>query len=223
MLPRSDYRIDDDWKTCSLRGTGSSTIVVDSSFVPSHRMVDPALVIMGKGPGRERNPSPLFGLPFAAALAWYLGANALGAATQVVRDFADKSSTKRSTFTGQSVVSEPLLVHIGSASAAVEAAGAIMRYRAAAIDAKLDSGEALSRHEVLASSRDLAFAVRLCVDATDESMRFSGASGLLLSSPVQQGWRDVHGVSAHMGFNTDTTYALCGRSMLGLPMPPGFF
>jgi len=223
VLPRSDYLIDDDWDTCALRGTASNTIVVDGAFVPAHRAVDPALIIGGHGPGRSNNKGAVFGLPFAAALGWYLGANALGAATQVARDFATRSAAKRSTFTGQSAINDTLLVHIGSVSAQVEAARAIMRYRAGCTDDALAHGEHLSREDTLASGRDAVSAVRLCVEAVDEAMRFSGASGLTLANPVQQGWRDVHGVAAHMGFNTDMTFGLYGRALLGLPIPLGFF
>ena len=81
----------------------------------------------------------------------------------------------------------------------------------------------LTREETLASARDATSAVRLCVDAVDECMRFSGAAGLALSNAVQSGWRDVHGVAAHMGYNTDSIFGTWGRIMLDLPLPPGFF
>jgi 3-hydroxy-9,10-secoandrosta-1,3,5(10)-triene-9,17-dione monooxygenase len=98
-----------------------------------------------------------------------------------------------------------------------------MRYRTAWIDDRLARGESLTREESLASARDATSAVRLCVDAAERSMRFSGAAGLALANPVQAGWRDVHGVAAHMGYNTDAIFGLWGKSTLGLPLPPGFF
>jgi 3-hydroxy-9,10-secoandrosta-1,3,5(10)-triene-9,17-dione monooxygenase len=130
---------------------------------------------------------------------------------------------KVSAFTGLPVLGEPLVIHIGTASANVEAARAVMRYRATWIDDRLQRGMSLTREESLASARDATCAVRLCVDAVDRCMRFSGAAGLMLENPVQSGWRDVHGVAAHMGYNTDTVFGSWGKSMLGLPLAPGFF
>jgi 3-hydroxy-9,10-secoandrosta-1,3,5(10)-triene-9,17-dione monooxygenase len=46
---------------------------------------------------------------------------------------------------------------------------------------------------------------------------------LFESHPIQQGWRDVHGVAAHMGFNTDMAYGGWGHHLLGIPMPPSMF
>ena len=116
-----------------------------------------------------------------------------------------------------------MTIHVGTAGAHVEAARAVMRYRSEWIDSRLAQGQMLTREETLASARDATSAVRLCVDAVDICMRFSGAAGLALSNPVQSGWRDVHGVAAHMGYNTDAIFGSWGRIMLDLPLPPGFF
>jgi 3-hydroxy-9,10-secoandrosta-1,3,5(10)-triene-9,17-dione monooxygenase len=223
IVPRAEYSIAEEWDTCALRGTASNTLVLDGVFIPEHRAVDPALILGGVGPGRSINPGSVFSLGFASSLGWYLGATALGSATQVARDFAANSATKISNFTGQPVLSEPLIIHVGTAGAQVEAARAIMRYRTEWIDGRLEQGQMLTREETLASACDATSAVRLCVDAVDGCMRFSGAAGLALSNPVQSGWRDVHGVAAHMGYNTDAIFGSWGRIMLDLPLPPGFF
>jgi 3-hydroxy-9,10-secoandrosta-1,3,5(10)-triene-9,17-dione monooxygenase len=223
IVPRAEYSIAEEWDTCALRGTASNTLVLDDVFIPEHRTVDPALILGGVGPGRSINPGSVFSLGFASSLGWYLGATALGSATQVARDFAANSATKISTFTGQPVLSEPLIIHVGTAGAQVEAARAIMRHRSGWIDGRLEQGQMLTREESLACACDATSAVRLCVDAVDGCMRFSGAAGLALSNPVQSGWRDVHGVAAHMGYNTDAIFGSWGRIMLDLPLPPGFF
>jgi 3-hydroxy-9,10-secoandrosta-1,3,5(10)-triene-9,17-dione monooxygenase len=53
-------------------------------------------------------------------------------------------------------------------------------------------------------------------------MRSSGGSGLFEFHPVQQGWRDVHGVAAHYGLNSDVVFGAYGQYALGLPLPPSF-
>ena len=41
LLPRDDYRVDDDWRTVGMRGTGSNTLIVDGAFIPDHRCINP--------------------------------------------------------------------------------------------------------------------------------------------------------------------------------------
>jgi 3-hydroxy-9,10-secoandrosta-1,3,5(10)-triene-9,17-dione monooxygenase len=97
-----------------------------------------------------------------------------------------------------------------------------MRYRAGLLDGLVEAGLGPTFEERIATNRDVTTAVRMCVDAVELGMRFSGGSGLFDKHTIQQAWRDVHGVAAHMGYNTDTVYGNWGRQILDLPLPPGF-
>ncbi len=222
LLPRSDYTVDDTWSTCALRGTGSNTIVIDDAFVPEYRTVDPVDVMEGRAPGSEANLSPIFRLSFSSALSGYLGSTALGIAKRAARDFAGYSKKKVSKFTGLPELSDPMVIHVGSVAAHAEAAHGLMMYRAGLLDELIEQGVGPTLEQRLATNRDITTGVRLCVDAVEQAMRFSGGSGLFEHHTVQQAWRDVHGVAAHMGYNTDTVYGNWGRQTLGLPLPPGF-
>ena len=64
LVPRSDYRIDDNWHVAGLSGTGSKDIVVEGAFVPehrTHRFIDGFKL---QSPGHAVNPAPLYRLPF---------------------------------------------------------------------------------------------------------------------------------------------------------------
>ena len=222
LLPRSDYTVDDTWSTCALRGTGSNTVVVDDAFVPAYRTVDPVDVMEGRAPGSLANPSAIFRLSFSTALSGYLGSTAIGIARRAARDFAGYSKKKVSKFTGLPELSDPMIIHVGTVAAHAEAARGLMLHRAGLLDELVDAGLGPTLEQRLASNRDVTTAVRLCVDAVERAMRFSGGSGLFEQHTVQQAWRDVHGVAAHMGYNTDTVYGNWGRQVLGLPLPPGF-
>jgi len=39
LIPRADYRIEDNWYVLGLAGTGSKNIVVEDAFVPAHRVL----------------------------------------------------------------------------------------------------------------------------------------------------------------------------------------
>jgi 3-hydroxy-9,10-secoandrosta-1,3,5(10)-triene-9,17-dione monooxygenase len=222
LVPRSDYTVDDTWSTCALRGTGSNTVVVNDAFVPEYRTVDPVDVMEGRAPGSLANLSPIFRLSFSSALSGYLGSTAIGIAKRAARDFAGYSKKKVSKFTGLPELSDPMIIHVGTVAAHAEAANGLMMHRAGLLDDLIDMGVGPTLEQRLATNRDVTTAVRMCVDAAERAMRFSGGSGLFEQHTIQQAWRDVHGVAAHMGYNTDTVYGNWGRQVLGLPLPPGF-
>ena len=100
----------------------------------------------------------------------------------------------------------------------------VSRHEEEAKAAAAEIGQAYCRPAVgMRAGRDATYAIRLCVGVADTCMQFAGGSALFESNPVQKGWRDVHGTSAHYGFNTDFQYGTYGRLLLGLPIPPGMF
>jgi 3-hydroxy-9,10-secoandrosta-1,3,5(10)-triene-9,17-dione monooxygenase len=224
LLPRSDYEIADDWYTFSLKGTASNSILVEDAFIPDYRVVDPADVARGTSPGSMVNPSPIFRLPFAPALVFYMAAPTMGGASRVFDNWIEHMGSKRAAFTGEAFRDQmPTVIRAGELSAQLDAARTVLKTAARGVDTALRSGKPISQAFGMRAGRDATFAVRLCVEVVDTCMQFAGGSGLFDSNPIQKGWRDVHGTSAHYGFNTDFQFGSYGRHLLGLPIPPGMF
>jgi 3-hydroxy-9,10-secoandrosta-1,3,5(10)-triene-9,17-dione monooxygenase len=224
LVPRSDYRVDDDWRTVALRGTGSQSLVIEDAFVPEHRTINAIDAVNGAGPGGDLHGSSLFRLPFAVALGWYLAAPAVGIALQAHDDWVGYVSKKVHVFTGENVGGQtPTLVRLGATSATLAGARELMRATTREVDSVLAQDGRVNGDLRGRSGRDATFVVRQCIDAVEQLMQYSGGNGLFESHPVQRAWRDVHGVGAHVGFNPDTTYAAFGRAALGLPPAPGMF
>ncbi len=218
LVPRSDYTVAHDWDTVALEGTGSNSVVIADAFVPAHRTIDPMEAMEGRAPGGLVHPSPLFRLPLAAGITYYLVAPALGAASRVYDDWVAHLRTKRNVLTGEAVAEQtPTHVRIGKTSARLDAAWTVARSVTREMDASMAAGVPLDAGLSARAMRDAAFSVRQSVKVVDTCMRFSGASGLFRSNPVQQGWRDVHGVAAHVGFNTDSQYGAFGRAVIETP------
>jgi 3-hydroxy-9,10-secoandrosta-1,3,5(10)-triene-9,17-dione monooxygenase len=220
LLPRDDYSVDDDWRTVGMRGTGSNTLIVNDAFVPDYRCVNPWDISAGRAPGSAINPSPLFRLPFGPALAYYLAAPALGGAERTFADWLQYIRGKRQVFTGAEVGKQaPTLIRAGQLSAQLEAARLLMTNTPRAIDDAIKQGP-LDQELRTRSGRNATYAVRMCVEVVETCMQFSGGTGLFETHPVQQGWRDVHGVAGHVGFGVDNAYGTYGHVLLGLDVPP---
>jgi 3-hydroxy-9,10-secoandrosta-1,3,5(10)-triene-9,17-dione monooxygenase len=221
LVPCTDYRVDDDWHAIAVQGTGSNTVVVADAVVPDHRVIDPMLAVLGMAPGAEVNPTPLFRVPFTG-LSIYLAGPVLGGARAASRHLADYISTKTHLWTGEVIGrQDPMLGHVGEVEARVSSAEAVLRAGARNLDAT--AGQPVDPVGALALVRDTAFAVRLCADAVDEAMRWSGASAVREGHRANKWWRDVRALSAHQGFNTDSAYVGWARAALGLPPLPGPF
>ena len=90
LVPCGDARIDDNWHTMGLAGTGSKNIVADDLFVPAHRAVTIA-DLAGRAPARARsiNTNPLYRQSFLSVVPITLVAPVLGMAEGALADFVD--------------------------------------------------------------------------------------------------------------------------------------
>ena len=178
LLPRADYTVAQDWDTVALEGTGSNSIVVADAFVPEHRTIDPMDAMDGRAPGGLVHPSPLFRLPLAAGITYYLVAPALGTAARVYDDWVAQLRTKRNVLTGEEVAKQaPTHVRIGKTSARLDAAWTVAR-SVAARDGRVDGCRPVAR--------------RRAHGARDARRR-------LLGPAVGQGRRHLHAVQRRVG------------------------
>ena len=58
LVPRSDYKIIDNWDVSGLEGTGSHDIVVEDAWVPEHRTHRAMDGFTGNNPGCKENTNP---------------------------------------------------------------------------------------------------------------------------------------------------------------------
>ena len=221
LVPRADYTVGTDWRTIGAQGTGSNSLSIARAVVPDHRILDPMLALMGMAPGADVNTSPLFRRSFNS-LAVYLAAPILGGARAAVKHFTTYMESKRLIYTGERVGTEgAMLVHLGEVAAMASVAETVLRATARHIDDP-EAGPP-DPSTAMALGRDCTFAVKLCADVVDETMRRSGGSALYEGHQANKWWRDVRGLAAHQGFNTDTAYGNWGRLMMGLPPSAGPF
>lgn len=219
IVPRSAYTVDDDWRTVAAQGTGSHTLSIVDTLIPDHRVLDPMLVVAGKAPGAEVNKSAMFRYPFGSA-GFFLAGAALGGARAAVKDFNTYMTSKRLIFTGERIGTQgPMLAHLGEVAAAANVAEIVLRDMARRIDRS--AADPMNSDIESAIQRDTAYAVRLCSDVVDETMRRSGGSALAAGHQANKWWRDVRAVAAHQYFNTDTAYSNWGRIVMGLPPQGG--
>jgi hypothetical protein len=89
LLPMSEVRIDDNWYTMGLAGTGSKNSIAENVFVPAHRVVTVADLCAGTAPGGKVHDNPLYRHSMMSALPFTLVTPVLGMAEGALADFVD--------------------------------------------------------------------------------------------------------------------------------------
>lgn len=194
LMPQSDYRIDDDWHTLGMAGTGSASVVVDNVFVPDHRIVSIRDINIGRAPGTRVNRAPLYRMPLSGFPLLALAAVPVGVALGMVGDFRG--------FAGRSSGGTPSgmeLLHERFAEAAAETRSAelLLIDSARQNSVKLEAGQILDESDAARSVRDGGYSVMLARRAAMRLFEVTGGRGLHLSQPLQRAFRDVLGASAH--------------------------
>ena len=189
LVPSSQYRVEDDWHSVGMAGTGSSSVTLDNVFVPAHRALATRDINAGTAPGTKLNRAPLYRMPVLGYAQLALAAVPIGAAIGMVDDFRN--------FIRGKAPGELLQERLAEAAAETNAASLVLMDVARANQAKLEAGIALGEPDAARSARDGAYAVLLARRAATRLFEVTGGHGLYLSGPMQRAFRDVLGGAAH--------------------------
>ena len=221
LVPRRDARIDDNWHTMGLAGTGSKNIVADDTFVPAHRVLAISDLIAGTGPGTLVNTNALYRQSFLAIIPITLVSPVLGMAEGALADFVDMvriRTTRGAVAGGNRRMAEFATIQsrVAEATGCIDAARLIMFRDIAEIRAIAEQGAATPLDMRLRNRLDHSFCTRLLVQAIDALFAASGGQGIFLEKPLQQVWRDAHAAASHISLNWDAVSTMYGQYALGL-------
>ncbi|MGH7005622.1 MAG: acyl-CoA dehydrogenase family protein, partial [Alphaproteobacteria bacterium] len=221
LLPRADYRIDNNWHTIGLAGTGSKNIVIDNAFVPAHRVLKFEALSSGTSPGSTAHRNSLYRIPFLAAFPACLASTGLGIVQDALDEFLDMArvrKTKGAVAGGGNSMAEFFTVQsrLGEATASMDAALLLLLRCVEEAGALAAAGQPISVALRIRNRRDHAFATRLCAEAVEALHSCTGGAGLFLSGRIQRAWRDMNAVSKHIALNWDAVSAMYGQHALGL-------
>jgi alkylation response protein AidB-like acyl-CoA dehydrogenase len=221
LLPRADVRIEDNWFTMGLAGTGSKNAIAENVFVPAHRVVPVTDLCAGTAPGGKVHDNPLYRHSMMSALPFTLVAPVLGMAEGALADFVDmaKVRTTRGAVTGGNNRMAEFTTIQGRVA---EATGSIEAARLTILDA-LDkamtaaaAGDQANTDMRVRSRLAQAFSVRLLIRAVDAMFEASGGQGIFSAKPIQRAWRDAHAAAVHVSMNWDAVSTMYGQHALGL-------
>jgi alkylation response protein AidB-like acyl-CoA dehydrogenase len=208
VLPASETKAIDTWRTTGMRGTGSHDFTITDVFIPDERVHSASDV------------SPRL-QPLYQFVGWTHVAHAavgLGIARAALDEFIGLAGGKRATW----FASEGRLAGRTTIQAKVAQAEALVGSgRAYVREATRDTWETVCRGERPSPEQRaiyrlaIAQAMANAVQAVDLMYSVGGASAIYAASRLDRCLRDVHTAAAHVWVAPDT-YELAGRLLLGL-------
>lgn len=221
LVPRGDARIDDNWHTMGLAGTGSKNIVADDLFVPAHRVLAIADLAAGTSPGTLINTNPLYRQSFLSVVPSTLIAPILGMAEGALADFVDMvkvRATRGAVAGGNRRMAEFATIQsrVAEATGCIDAARLMIFRDLAEAHATAVRGEQTPLDMRLRNRLGHTFCTRLLVQAVDALFLASGGQGIFLERPLQRVWRDAHAAASHISLNWDAVSTMYGQYTLGL-------
>ncbi len=217
LLPRSDYRIDDNWHVMGLKGTGSKDVVVEGAFVPEHRTHRLVDGFKRQSPGNEANPSPLFRLPFGQIFVRSVSSSAIGAARGALEAFVDIAAKRVAAGDGAKVADDPATQTVcARAAALVDEAELVLRRNVDELMALARADQDIGIDRRVRFRYDSSTAVTKSVEAVDLLFTASGGRAIFLGSPLLRYFLDVHAARAHYANNPDKPGRNFGAVQLGM-------
>jgi 3-hydroxy-9,10-secoandrosta-1,3,5(10)-triene-9,17-dione monooxygenase len=218
VVPRRDVEIVDTWFVAGMRGTGTKDLALKDVFVPEHRTLHVLEWINANPPGARVNPGYISHVEFAPFVGTSLLGPMVGSAEGAFHNYVEATRVRRGVMFGD-VAAEAATVQLrlAESSAELAAANLIVRDQIGYLREAGRTRATVPGERRLAMNRDRAFAVRLCVQATERLVSQMGAMGVFDSNPVQRHARDVNGIATQIGINWDRNMAPYAKWLLGVP------
>ena len=218
LLPRDQVTVKDDWYVSGLTGTGSNSVTCTDVHVPLHRFLSMTKAMAGEAPGAHLHASRLYHSALVPALTLFICSPVIGMARHALDGFVSRlpGRTMAYTFGEQQIDMAATHIQVGEAATKIDLAYLSLCATIAEIE-RYAAGKSVMPYLRRATARmQCAYAVRLCLEATETLLHASGGSALSESNDVQLAARDVRAASMHGLLNLTTSLEMYGRAVLRL-------
>ena len=171
--------------------------MVDDALVPEHRTHRFLDGFKMQSPGNQRNPGPVYRLPFGTVFSNAIAFPAIGAAQGALDSFREQTRSRLASYDRTKVADDSFTqVRFAQAAADIDAARERLRANWATLMASAKAGGPISMEFRARCRWDAANAVRLSVAAVSRLFEVSGGRAIYLDNPIQRAFRDVHAMRA---------------------------
>ncbi len=218
FLHPGDYESEDNWQAEGLRGTGSHHVRIKNARIPAHRLITREDMLNPDPPGSKLHDSYIYKVRTSAyQKSWFAGILA-GTAMGALQEYVSATAKRKGAMFGESIVDQvPVQIRLGESAAEVKAANLIFEDFCAMLHDRGSRGQDITGEDLLSSKREMTFASRLCLSATERLSGMMGVSAQTGRHPVQRHFRDCRTVTTHIELQWDHAMAPTGKHLFGVP------
>lgn len=217
LLPKSDFKVAQNWDVLGLRASGSHDIVVDNAFVPAYRVNATNDHSDAACPGRARNDGWLYQIPFIQVFQRAVSTACIGALDGAIAEFRQRAAAHIGKHGGKTAEDVNAQLAVSEAMMASDALKLVLMRNFARVVECAKTGDHMTVEERLLQRAQSSQVPKVCARHVDELLRATAASGAYKSNPIERFFRDIHQSRGHIANNTDTYARAHGAVMLGLP------
>jgi 3-hydroxy-9,10-secoandrosta-1,3,5(10)-triene-9,17-dione monooxygenase len=218
LLPRVDYRIEDNWHTLGLRGTGSKDIVVEGAFVPEHRTHRLMDGFRCKSPGNAVNTAPLYRLPFGQLFVRSVSSSCLGIAQGALEAFQAAASQRVAAGDGAKVAIDPGVQRVcAEATVALDELKLVLQRNVDSLLQYAQRGEAPPVELRVRYRYESAHAADSCAKLVTSLYNAAGGRVLFVGHPLLRSFLDANAARGHYANNPEKPARNLGAVALGQP------
>jgi 3-hydroxy-9,10-secoandrosta-1,3,5(10)-triene-9,17-dione monooxygenase len=216
LVPRKDWRIEDNWHVMGLKGTGSKDVVIDGCFVPEHRTHRLIDGYKRTSPGNAHNPAPLFKLPFGQVFVRSVSTTAIGIAQGALEAYRKNTASRIAASDGAKVALDPSAQTVAAyAAGVIEDLRGTLHRNFEEMMAAVRSGGDLPLERRLKFRVDSSMAVVRSAEVIDALFTESGGRAIFDGSTLQRAFLDIHSARAHYANNPEKPSRNFGGVLLG--------
>ncbi len=221
MVHKSQFRIEDDWYSRGMRGSGSKTLVFENLFVPQENVESLADLNLGLARGAGTVDSWISRVCYSHIFATFLPSIALGCADGMIEEFRKRQRVRKNAYTSAQGILNPMgHIRLAEATHQIDAASVYFYHLLDKLEQDAKDRVKLTEERFWEVGAKLGYVTKLAVEVINNLFEGAGASGIADFNPMQRYWRDGNTVRLHQGMDYDTTKQTHGRCLMGLAPTP---
>jgi alkylation response protein AidB-like acyl-CoA dehydrogenase len=199
LIPKQDFRIEDDWFVMGLCGSGSKSVVMENVFVPAYRYVSWEDLVSCNTYAAKHYESPYYRLNFLFWAMTNVSPAVVGTAQGVIDLFEERILKRFDALTQSPAKERPgYQLRFAESTVEVDTARLIIMNLYREFERWGRSGDPISPTDRARVRRDGTYATKLCAQAVDRLLPSGDASAIYDHVLLQRFVRDFHVSALHL-------------------------
>lgn len=216
LVPRTDFKIVDNWDTHGIRGSGSKDVVIEHAFVPEYRTHKSSDGARGTSPGLAVNPATLYELPFGQIFVRAVSTGHIGALQGALNNFIEWNGNRIASNDGSKSSEDPIVRQLAAETAmAIDEMKLVLFRNFDKMMTSLAAGQELDLKDRIHWRTQSAAVPDRCAELVTKLFHNSGAHGLYRSSKLGRFFIDINCGRTHVANNIDKISRNYGGVLLG--------